>query len=160
MVKNDRDSKSWTYLGTDGRSPLGELVRVGSCRHGIEQSLEMAKGDVGLDEYEVRFWLGWHHHMTLSMMALWFVVLEQRRPKKAVVVRVAQIRRNLADLLHRPRTPEQLAQRANARVVATTNRAANTGRGGGVPRCASKSVRQWTDLAPHAHRDELAQFNC
>ena len=82
VVKNDRDSKSWTYFGTDCATSLGEFVRVGSCRHGIEQSLEMAKGDVGLDEYEVRSFIGWHHHMTLSIMALWFLVLEQRWLKK------------------------------------------------------------------------------
>jgi SRSO17 transposase len=54
------------------------MVRVGSCRHGIEQAPNLAKGDVGLDEYEMRSWVGWHHHMTLSMMALWSLVLEQR----------------------------------------------------------------------------------
>lgn len=82
VVRNDREKKSWTYLGSDGRASLSELARVGSCRHGIEQALEMAKGDVGLDEYEVRSWIGWHHHMTLSMMALWFLVQEQRWLKK------------------------------------------------------------------------------
>jgi SRSO17 transposase len=82
VVRNEREKKAWTYFGSDGRSSLAELVRVGSCRHGIEQALEMAKGDVGLDEYEVRSWIGWHHHMTLTMMALWFLVDEQRWLKK------------------------------------------------------------------------------
>lgn len=82
VVRNDRDNKSWTYLATDSRSSLKELVRVGSCRHGIEQAFEMSKGDVGLDEYEVRSWIGWHHHMTLSMLALWFLVSQQRQLKK------------------------------------------------------------------------------
>jgi SRSO17 transposase len=82
VVRNERERKTWTYLGSDSRASLAELVRVGSCRHGIEQALEMAKGDVGLDEYEVRSWIGWHHHMTLSMTALWFLVQEQRWLKK------------------------------------------------------------------------------
>jgi hypothetical protein len=30
----------------------------------------------------VRNWLGWHHHMTLSLIATWFLVVEARRGKK------------------------------------------------------------------------------
>ena len=82
VVHNDRDSNRWTYFASDTRAKLRELVRVGACRHGVEQALNMAKGDVGLDEYEVRSWVGWHHHMSLSMMALWFLVSEQRTLKK------------------------------------------------------------------------------
>jgi SRSO17 transposase len=82
VVHNDRDSKTWTYLCSDTRYALKELVRAAACRHGVEQALTMAKGDIGLDEYEVRSWVGWHHHMTLSMMALWFLVREQRTIKK------------------------------------------------------------------------------
>jgi SRSO17 transposase len=82
VVRNDRDSKSWTYFASDTRTKLRELARVGSCRHGIEQALNMGKGDVGLDEYELRSWVGWHHHMTLSMLSLWFLVCEHRRIKK------------------------------------------------------------------------------
>src|SRR3954452_17129075 len=35
----------------------------------IEACFEAAKGEVGLDEYEVRSWTGWHHHVTLAMLA-------------------------------------------------------------------------------------------
>ena len=34
---------------------------------------------MGLDHYEVRSWVGWHHHMTLSLVAMWFLCLERRR---------------------------------------------------------------------------------
>ena len=59
--------------------PLEDLVRVRMTRHRIEELFEVGNGDVGLDHYEVRSWVGWHHHMTLSMLALWFLVLERRR---------------------------------------------------------------------------------
>ena len=36
----------------------------------IEDLFELAKGDRGLDEYEVRSWVGWHWHVTLSLFAL------------------------------------------------------------------------------------------
>ena len=51
---------------------LGELARVikaGAC---IEASFKRGKGEVGMDEYQVRTWQGWHHHMALSLLAVWF----------------------------------------------------------------------------------------
>src|SRR5918998_5497560 len=55
------------------RSPeetsLAELVRIAGMRWRIESCFEEAKGETGLDEYEVRAWTGWHRHITLSMLA-------------------------------------------------------------------------------------------
>ena len=48
---------------------LAELVRVAGTRWAIEGCFEAAKGEVGLDEYEVRSWTGWHRHVTLAMLA-------------------------------------------------------------------------------------------
>jgi SRSO17 transposase len=48
---------------------LDEVVRAAGRRWTIEESIEQAKGEVGLDEYEVRSWKGWHRHITLSMLA-------------------------------------------------------------------------------------------
>lgn len=50
-----------------------------SQRHGREELLEEGKEEVGLDEYEVRSWVGWHHHMTLTLLALWFLQVEKLR---------------------------------------------------------------------------------
>jgi len=44
--------------------------------------LQAGKGEVGLGHYEVRSWVGWHHHMTLSLLALWFLLLEKGRLEK------------------------------------------------------------------------------
>ena len=59
--------------------PLAELVRAQRQRHRIEEVFEAGNGEAGLDHYEVRSWVGWHHHMTLSLVALWFLCLERRR---------------------------------------------------------------------------------
>ena len=48
---------------------LGELVRVAGTRWAIEECFEEAKGQVGLDQYEVRRWDGWYRHITLAMLA-------------------------------------------------------------------------------------------
>jgi SRSO17 transposase len=51
-------------------TPRGELIRVAGSRWKVEECFERAKGDCGLDEYEVRSWVGWYRHITLSMFAL------------------------------------------------------------------------------------------
>jgi SRSO17 transposase len=56
---------------------LEQLVAAHGRRHQIEQMLEDAKGQAGLGHYEVRSYVGWHHHMTLSFLALWFLCLER-----------------------------------------------------------------------------------
>ena len=55
--------------------PLPKLVRVHGARHRIEESLEEAKQEVGPGQYEVRSWVGRHHHMTLCLPALWFLTM-------------------------------------------------------------------------------------
>lgn len=47
-----------------------ELIRVAGMRWCVEECLELAKGECGLDEYEVRNWVGWHRHITLSLWSL------------------------------------------------------------------------------------------
>jgi SRSO17 transposase len=59
--------------------PLEELVRVRFTRHKVEEVFEAAKQEAGLAHYEVRSWVGWHHHVTLSLLALWFLCCERRR---------------------------------------------------------------------------------
>jgi SRSO17 transposase len=49
---------------------LEAVVRVAGTRWTIESGFEAAKGEVGLDDYEVRSWTGWYRHITLAMWAL------------------------------------------------------------------------------------------
>ena len=58
---------------------LPELVRRAGQRHRIEEVFQEAKGELGLDHFEVRAWHGWHHHMTLVQISHWFLVRERRR---------------------------------------------------------------------------------
>jgi SRSO17 transposase len=61
---------------------LEEAVAAHGRRHQIEQVFQHAKGEAGLDHYEVRSYVGWHHHMTLSLVALWFLCQERLAQKK------------------------------------------------------------------------------
>jgi len=54
---------------------LEELVRVAGTRWAIEESFERAKSQVGLDQYEVRRWVGWYRHITLVMLAQAFLAV-------------------------------------------------------------------------------------
>src|SRR5437867_1230050 len=72
----------YTLSNAPADVPLSKLVRVQGQRHGVEEMFQAGKGEVGLAHYEVRSWVGWHHHMTLALLALWFLILEQRRLRK------------------------------------------------------------------------------
>jgi SRSO17 transposase len=45
------------------------MTRVAGTRWVIEESFARAKGEVGLDQYEVRRWDGWYRHITLCLLA-------------------------------------------------------------------------------------------
>jgi SRSO17 transposase len=53
-------------------------------RYWVERALQNGKSEVGLGDYQVRQWQGWHHHMTLCLMTLLFM-LEERRRQTAVL---------------------------------------------------------------------------
>lgn len=55
-------------------TPLSEFVRISGMRWPIETIFEEAKGEVGMDHYEMRSWVGWHHHMLLVSLAHHFLV--------------------------------------------------------------------------------------
>ena len=63
-------------------SPLRRLVRIAKGRWKIEQDYQQLKEELGLDHYEGRSWTGWHHHVTLVMLAHAFLTLEKLRGKK------------------------------------------------------------------------------
>lgn len=62
-------------------TPLATIVRVAGTRWTIEECFKLAKGQVGLDHYEVRSWRGWYRHMTLALWALAILAAEAARAK-------------------------------------------------------------------------------
>ena len=59
-------------------APLAQLAEVGAQRWAIETAFQQAKGEAGLDEYEVRGWVGWRHHVTLVLLAAAFLLALQQ----------------------------------------------------------------------------------
>jgi SRSO17 transposase len=62
---------------------LPQLALVAGTRWQVEQAFELAKGEVGLDEYEVRTWTGWYRHVTLAMFALAYLTLVRLHAQRA-----------------------------------------------------------------------------
>ena len=60
-------------------TPLSTFVRVSGMRLPIETCFAEDKGELGMGHYELRFWRGWHHHMTLVILAHHFLVRWQQR---------------------------------------------------------------------------------
>ena len=76
-----KPTKFWLSTLPDD-TPLRELVSWAKIRWWVEQNYQQLKQEVALDHFEGRSWIGWHHHVTLAMMAFDFLVLEGFRIKK------------------------------------------------------------------------------
>ena len=76
----EKKPQTWYTLSNAAKEvPLVAVVGAHGERHGVEELFAEGNQEVGLNHYEVRSWSGWHHHMTLSLLALWFLQLERRR---------------------------------------------------------------------------------
>ncbi|MDH6580525.1 hypothetical protein P3T29_006217 [Kitasatospora sp. MAP5-34] len=110
--------------------PLSELVRVAGTRWCIEECFQAAKGQVGLDHYQVRHWTAWYRHITLAMLALAFLTVlaadatpsrpaQPNRPARSsdpIDLTVPEIRHLLGVLLNPPSTsPRRLLHWSNWR---------------------------------------------
>lgn len=75
--ESDRTDVKFQLASWEFRPRLPKLVKFVTYRHSIEEDFQNAKSEVGMGDYEIRSWVGWHHHMTLSMLALWFLNKEK-----------------------------------------------------------------------------------
>jgi SRSO17 transposase len=73
--RSDPTDLAYYVVFAPAGTTLRTLVRVAGQRWRIEQSFQLAKGEVGLDHYEVRRWDGWYRHMTLAMFALAYLAV-------------------------------------------------------------------------------------
>ncbi len=71
-------------------TPVGEIVRAAGARWSIDDLFKLAKGQVGLDQYEVRSWQGWHRHITLALLALAVLTISARGSQQPLAPGTAQ----------------------------------------------------------------------
>jgi SRSO17 transposase len=76
---------------------LARVIKAGTC---IEASFKRGKSEAGMDEYQVRTWEGWHHHMALTLIAVWFLISETHRGQQLTpALTLPQVRYGLSVLL-------------------------------------------------------------
>jgi SRSO17 transposase len=91
---SDPDELTAYIVFARASTTMRDLVRVAGMRWTVEESIQTAKGEVGLDHYEVRSWTGWYRHITLAMWASAFVSVIREEtgaevaPKKGLPKRV------------------------------------------------------------------------
>jgi len=69
QAPDDPRSLAYFVVFAPGDTSLAETARVIGRRWAIETGFQESKGEVGLDQYEVRSWHGWHRHITLALLA-------------------------------------------------------------------------------------------
>jgi SRSO17 transposase len=77
-LSDPTDLQAYVVFAPEGVA-LEDLVRVAGRRWTIEVAFEQAKGEVGLDQYEVRSWTGWYRHITLALFAQAVLSVVRRR---------------------------------------------------------------------------------
>jgi SRSO17 transposase len=106
IIRRNLDDPSiikYYFSNAPVKTPLNEFVRISGMRWPIETIFEEAKGEVGLDHYEMRSWVGWHHHMLLVALAHHFLMrLKIRLQKQAPALTVYQVRLLLSCVLPMP----------------------------------------------------------
>src|SRR5436190_1530840 len=78
----DASKRAYYRVRGPAGTTLAEAVRVAGSRWNIEQGLEEAKGEAGLDQYEVRTWTAWYRHITLALLAHAVLVVMRTQEKK------------------------------------------------------------------------------
>jgi SRSO17 transposase len=80
----DRQELAYYVVSAPQTTRLEAIIKVEGTRWAIEESFARAKGEVGLDHYEVRSWDGWYRHITLAMLAhAYLTVLRARAVPRA-----------------------------------------------------------------------------
>ena len=98
-------------------TPLPQLAQMEAQRFWIERAFENGKSETGMADYQVRTWRGWHHHMTMVMLAMLFM-MKQRilYREEAPLLSCRDIREMLEQFLPRKSVTEQeVAARIKAR---------------------------------------------
>ncbi len=103
--RNVEDPSEIKFYFSNAPAPLAvsEFVRLSGMRWPIETTFEEGKGEVGMDHYETRSWLGWHHHMLLTVLAHHFLVwVRVQFHERAPALTVNQVRWLLLSVLPKP----------------------------------------------------------
>jgi SRSO17 transposase len=105
LVRREIDTPrkiKYTLSNAPADMPLEQMSYIQGQRYWVERALQDAKSHSGLGDYQVRGWLGWHHHMAIVLMAMLFMLEERvRHGGTAPMLSTADIERVLKHYLPR-----------------------------------------------------------
>ena len=100
---DDPHAVKFYFSNAPTRTPVAGLARMSGARWLVEWWFAESKDEIGVDHYETRAWLGWHHHMLMGALAHHFLV--QLRPQlhgRAPALTIAQVRQLLISVVPKP----------------------------------------------------------
>jgi SRSO17 transposase len=119
----------FAFSNAEPKTSLQRLAMMQCRRYWVERALEDAKGEAGLDQYQIRGWTGWHHHMTMTLLAMLFLLqLTLNFRPQAPMLTLQDVREILEEFLPRQSySPaefiKRLAQKHQARLSARQSHA-------------------------------------
>jgi len=107
--KDEGDNKTKYQLSNaPENTSINRLGQMSCSRYWIERAIEDAKGEAGLADYQVRGWIGWHHHMVLTLLAMLFILqMVVKWGRKAESMSVQDVKEILEVKLPRKRITEK-----------------------------------------------------
>jgi SRSO17 transposase len=111
LRKDEGEQKlKYQYSNAPSDTPLERLAEMSHSRYWMERAIQDAKGEAGLAEYELRSWRGWHHHITMTILAMLFLLeLQLDWKSKAPNLTLRDVREILEVILpKREITPEEI----------------------------------------------------
>ncbi|MFC1714759.1 IS701 family transposase [Candidatus Poribacteria bacterium] len=112
ILRKDEGEKKLKYQFCNASSdtPLESLADMSHSRYWMERAIQDAKGEAGLADYELRGWRGWHHHMTMTILAMLFLLeLQLDWKPKAPNLTIQDVREILEVILpKREMTPDEI----------------------------------------------------
>ena len=98
----DGSETKFSFSNAQASLPMGTLAQWQSYRYWVERTLQDGKGLAGLDEYQVLGWRGWHHHMTMVLLAMLFLLqLKHRLKEQAPLLSLQDVHEILAVIMPR-----------------------------------------------------------
>lgn len=102
IIRRDEDKKRTKYQLSNAplETSIERLGQMSCSRYWIERAFEDAKGIAGLADYQIRTWTGWHHHITITLLAMLVILmLNMDMKKKAPLLTVQDVKEILEVIL-------------------------------------------------------------
>ena len=91
--KDDNGGRKYQLSNASPDATMKRLAEMSCSRYWIERAFEDAKGELGMADYEVRGWTGWHHHITMVLLAMLFLtILQLKWKEKALMLTIQDVR--------------------------------------------------------------------